>query len=66
MRHNGNQFNDLEKVDNNGNLGISSFDLTNAFTAWGQFIIHDILKTPDEVSQSSEKQFLLHSSSYLD
>ena len=52
MRHNGNQFNDLEKVENNGGLGFSSFDLTNAFTAWGQFIIHDILKTPDEVSQS--------------
>lgn len=22
-------------------------DLSNAFTTWGQFIIHDVLQTPD-------------------
>ena len=67
MRHDGNDENDkkglkLEKVGDN--FGLRGSGLSTAFTAWGQFIIHDILKTPDEVSQSTKNQLLLYSSSF--
>lgn len=66
MRHDHNDINDekgarLNKVGFNGGFsnGIietddETFTLSNAFTTWGQFIIHDILKTPDALTSKGE------------
>ena len=48
MRHNHGDNNKDEIKGSNGGLGANSKagkkHLSNAFTAWGQFIIHDILQ----------------------